>query len=728
VSESGAPEGVGLTPGAAQLIESALVEQRKRGHAILGVNHWLLVLVDRHGPMAEGMAKGFTAAALRPYLREQLDRAVLGDPLDPETVERSARQCAAARGRAAPAERDIAAAILLAAKYELPEGALRPTGSTPTGPSASKRVEEAPRAKRPTPTLDKLGRDLTREAREGRLGPRTGREAETDLMIETLCRHTKRNPVLVGPAGVGKTAIVEGLAQRIVGGQVPEPLRNVRVIAIQPSTLIAGAGHIGEFAQRMETILSEASQDGVVIFIDEVHSIMGLGGPVGTSDVSSMLKPALARGDLACIAATTDEEYRRFIESDAALERRFQPVRVQELGPQETLQVLVALSEGLARQRGVTIGEPVLRRLIELATRYLRNRHFPDKAVDLLEQCIAAAVSRGQRSVELADAQAVVERSVGFPVAVNPSADALNERLAEFVRLPQDHLVALANRLAVTLRGLDVRPNRPNAVVLLVDEAADHSEPISRGLAQALFGDPQRVITIPFERFQSPHDVTELLGAPPGYVGYSDHLAIHDLAQIPWCVVLCQRVDLCRPQFRAVLSRGLAEGHWTDGRGKRVYMSDAVVVLTAHSTRSEPRSAGTLGFGRGTSDIDEHRPLVIDTFEPELLALCNVVCDRMGAETAHERQLTVRLLDELARRYRAHRLEITWDKSFVEWVDRRRAAQQSEAEWECWVDEELSPLLLRHLPASESASARSLTLLWDGSVRVVLDPIGQGGP
>ena len=209
-----------------------------------------------------------------------------------------------------------------------------------------------PRATEPTPTLDRLGRDLTSQASEGRLGTIVGRDAEVELVIETLCRSQKRNPALVGPAGTGKTAIVEGLAQRIVAGSVPQVIVGARVVQLSVSTLVAGAGIVGELENRMKAILSEAAQDGILLFMDEVHSIVGAGGARGTTDIASLLKPALARGEIACIAATTDDEYRVFIEADKALERRFSRVRVNELDAAKTLIVVRAHRGARAPSRG----------------------------------------------------------------------------------------------------------------------------------------------------------------------------------------------------------------------------------------------------------------------------------------------------------------------------------------------------------------------------------------
>jgi ATP-dependent Clp protease ATP-binding subunit ClpC len=522
----------GITPGAQRLVELAEQKQREAKHASLGVYHWLLAIIERHGAMAEAMVQNLMAPALSRHLREQLEQGHAGEPLEVETVVCLSREHAQSRGKTEASERDIASVVLRAAGYVL----LEETALASSGPrahcstSASHAPAYHPRLNRPTPMLEQFGRDLTREAAEGKLSPVVGRQQELELVIETLCRRTKRNPLLVGPAGVGKTAIVEGLAQRIVRAEVPEALRGWRLFAVQPSTLVAGAGVVGELEKRMKTLLGEACQDGIILFLDEVHSIVGAGGREGTSDIASLLKPALARGELACIAATTDDEYRRFIEPDKALERRFQPIRVQELTPEQTIGVLSVLRDELQRQHGVRVPDDVLRWVVDFAQRFLRNRSFPDKGVDTLEQCVAHAVAQGKRVVELEDAEAVGQRMVAMPLALGGGLNALKQRLAERALLEEEDASALLSRLSVTVRGLDLRPERPNAVMLLIGDMVAHSDLFAETIAECLFGTAERVVTIDFSRFVTPADVNLLVGAPPGYVGYSDSLPIHRVA------------------------------------------------------------------------------------------------------------------------------------------------------------------------------------------------------
>jgi ATP-dependent Clp protease ATP-binding subunit ClpA len=427
-----------LSAGATRLLQDAELHAARRDHPRLGLHHYLLASLEAVGGLAERLVPGLDSRRCRLELERRLQLDDVGPPIDPNELWAAIQAAASATGLAVATDRDVLTVLFRRAGWAVPDPPASSTSvqeasqaplETPPPPhhdprrqldvdellparSANARLPAAragvmplapgpastfrPRATRPTEMLETFGRDLTRQAQEGRLNPVVGREQETLAVVETLCRRTKRNPVLVGPAGTGKTAIVEGLAQRIVRGEVPAPLRDCRILSIQPSALIAGASLLGETEKRIQAVLSEARQDGIILFIDEVHSLVGSGGSIGSTDLASLLKPSLARGDFACIAATTDEEYRRFIEPDAALERRFQPIRVNELSSDATREVLESLRGLYREQRGMQIPDDVLNKVLSHAERYMRNRYFPDKAVDVLDQAVAAALTAPQ--------------------------------------------------------------------------------------------------------------------------------------------------------------------------------------------------------------------------------------------------------------------------------------------------------------------------------------------
>ncbi len=726
-----------LNPGAQRIVAGALQRQKEAAHPLLGANHWLLELIMRHGPMAEDLARGLEIVSLQKYLREQLSAGNAGAPLDNATATAQAVERAKARGKEQATERDLAAVILTAAGYELVEpspagfaavqSATSSTAPDPGTPSLSPNYN--PRARRPTPTLEQYGRDLTRQAAEGKLPTVIGRDQEVELITETLCRRTKRNPVLVGPAGVGKTAVVEGLAQRIVEGRVPDELKSVRLIGLQPSTLVAGASVVGELEKRMKAILAEASQDGILLFIDELHSMIGAGGAVGSGDVASLLKPALARGDLACIAATTDDEYRRYIEPDAALERRFQPVRVQELTPEQTLEILYSLRDDLSKLRKVEIPDEVLSTLVEFAQNFMRNRYFPDKAVDLLEQCVAHAITHDKSTVELSDARAVVERMVGMPLDLGDRLTSLREKLAERDLLKPEDVDALINRLEVTMRGLDLRLSRPNAVVLLIGDAAEADEVLSKILAKELFGSEERVVAIDFSRFVHPADVTSLIGAPPGYVGYSDSLPLHRVAQMPWCVLRCENIDASHPAVLAVMTQALSAGLVAEARGKNIYLSDTVVLLTAGIDAGSVRPFGfRRAEGEPASRASDIQSGIAQALGDELASQVDLVCSEVPMEgEAGRRHLEKYLLPDLSERYSKRGVSLHWDESLIKWLLEQHGAHSNQREWERLVDERLSPLLVKYLPSPSQKDVQSLIVKYEGD-QIRIDTINPDKP
>ena len=718
-----------LSPGALLLVDAALRHQMDA--PILGVNHWLLALMERHGPMAESLTVSIEAKTLQAYFQKQLADNKVGEPLDSQTVSARAAARASARGKEVASERDLAAVILEAGGYSVMiESSGIPTAHTPAhatseGPVGGLANEWEPRAKRPTPTLEKFGRDVTADAAAGRLSPMIGRDEEVRLIIETLCRRTKRNPVLVGPAGVGKTAIIEGLAQRIVRRDVPALLQNARVVALQPSTLISGAESYPEMVKRLQAVVQEASQDGLLLFVDEVHSLVGAGGQAGTGDMASLLKPPLARGDIACIAATTDDEYRQYIEADPALERRFQPLRVQELTPEQTLAVLLSLRETLAQARGVSVSEDVLRRLIDLAQRFLRNRHFPDKAVDLLEQCVAHALAEGKAAVEPDDAEAVVQRLVGMPLSLDTRLSDLRRDLATGGLLTPGEAAAVLSHLQVSLSDLDVRPTRPNAVALLLGHAAENGEALADALALTLYGGADRVIAIDFSRFGEAHDISMLIGSPPGYVGYSQSLPIHKLAQMPWCVLLCENVHACHPFVRELLQQALASGLFTDAGGRRLYLSDAVVVLTARMDGTAHRA---MSF-RHTDDSseDEARSGAVQELGQGFVDESDVVCAGAEPGPAGQRRAQQALLSDLRDRYGRHSVTLTWDEGLADWLTAHVGPHPRSRDWERLIDERLSPLLVSHLPGPGDPTPKRLHIHADtDTINVMVAPATEG--
>ena len=708
-----------LTAGARRLTKAALQKQQEASAAQLGVLHWLAALLESHAPMAQALVPDLSPQELLLHTLERINKAETGHVMDLQHTVEEAFQRAKQRGRAQANERDLAAVILTNAGFQ-------PTHNTVTfvsQPSDTPSLTETlVHSMLHTPFLDQFGRDMTAEAAKGKFTNIVGRKEEIDLVIETLCRRTKRNPVLVGPAGAGKTAIVEGLAARIVAGEVPNVLEGSRVISLQPSILVAGANVAGEMEKRMKAIVQEASQEGILLFIDEIHTIMGAGGMLGTTDIGSMLKPALSRGDIACIAATTDDEYRRFIESDSALERRFQPIRINELTADQTFEVLRALRAELMKDNGLCVDDEILQWLIEFGQQFMRNRYFPDKAVDLLEQVYAHAVAQDKTCVELSDAQHVAERMVGMPLVSKERLGDLEQALKSRRLLTDAEIQELVSRLQVTMRGLDMRTARPNAVVLMAGDASENGQSLSQAIAETLFDDRDRIVAIDFSRFGQPEDISLLLGAPPGYVGYSDRIPLHQLIQTPWCVLFFDQVDLCHPRIREVVAQALLDGWVLDGRGKKIYLSDAIVVMT---------SGFSLQSHRGLGFTPEKEKL---TFDDVFDAVAARVGDNLAEQvdlyafgTANDQGVSIKWLTdhflvELARRFQKRGVRLFWDGSMLDWMAKHQESNQlNEHEWEHWVDRVLTPAIIPHLPSARQSKARELLVKIDGE-RLLIQP------
>ena len=549
------------------------------------------------------------------------------------------------------------------------------------------------------PIISGIARNLTMMAVNNQLPPLCGREEELQLVMETLCRRTKRNPVLVGPAGVGKTSIVEGLAQLIAHRQVPTILQGQLIFALQPSLLIAH----GNIDGTLHMILEEISNQPVILFIDELHTIIGKGSD-GSGDISNILKPALSRGDIACIGATTDDEYRRFIEDDHALERRFQPIRIQEMTPGQTMQVLVSLRDDLQRLRGVRLPESVCKWAVNFAEDNMHNRHFPDKAVDLLDQAAAYALVHGKTDVEQDIVEKVAQRMIGMPVNTSAQIEELKRELAELGFDIPNFVNPLGDRLKLTMHGLDFNPTRSNAVILLTGNAVSSLDILVDTLAATLYGNPAHKTIIDMGRFTHHSDMTLLIGAPPGYIGHNENLPIHALQQMPLSVLCLKNIDLCHPQITLYIAQALADGYITDSHGRKIYLCDAVVVLTA-SGINRAVSIEPLGF-RSNSAYKDNSNSNIDLvdLEPSLLSQIHfILYGNQTGRNQHFKALYNRLLKRTAILFKdKYDLSLTWKPNLLTELKDRAEAAKSIQEVEGWLESAVLSKILKYVEMAET--------------------------
>lgn len=484
------------------------------------------------------------------------------------------------------------------------ESQVRLRACAPAAAATAKSAPRSPKDKRsPTPTLDRYGRDLTALAEGGELAPAIAREREINSLGRILSQARKRSAVLLGEAGVGKTAIAEGLALWAASPDAPARIANLRIVEISISSLLAGTIWRGQFEERIEAVIDEAIESDTVLFIDELHTIVGAGGD-GASNAANILKPALARGELRVIGATTLTEYRRTIERDAALQRRFEAIVVDEPAPEEATIMLAGQRDRLERHHDVTIPDASIEAAVRLAIRYLPDHRLPDKALDVLDHACALArtAEAGTSPPVTAEsvARAVAERC-GVPLRQLTEDESerlrrLEQRLSERV-LGQDAAVrAVAAAIRTQRLGIG-DPRRPAGAFLFVGPTGSGKTELAKVLADVWFGDEHRLLRIDMSEYMEPQSLARLIGAPPGYVGYGDEGQLTGpMRTNPYRVVLLDEIEKAHPRVLDLLLQVLDEGCLTDGLGRRASFRDSIVIMTSNLGTQFGPSHAPFGF------------------------------------------------------------------------------------------------------------------------------------
>ncbi len=495
-----------------------------------------------------------------------------------------------------------------------------------------------------TPTLAAFSRDLTELAREGKLDPVIGRDTEIDRIVSILARRSKNNPCLVGEPGVGKTAIVEGLAQRIVSGNAPAALRGKRILALSLGPLVAGTKYRGEFEGRVKRILDEVKRSArdVVLFIDELHTLVGAGAAEGAPlDLSTMIKPELARGDLQCIGATTFDEYRKYVESDAALERRFQPVMVEEPSIEATIEILRGLRERYARHHHVTISEDAVEAAAQLAARFIADRFMPDKAIDLVDEAAASVALANKGAVEYPlvgreDVAAVVTRWTGIPQSSLTESQAGRlldlERLLARRVIGQDRAIgAVSEAIRRARTGLH-DPRKPLGSFLFRGSSGIGKTELAKALAEALFGSEAALVRVDLSEYTEPHTISRLLGAPPGYAGHDEPGQLTEpVRRRPYCVVLFDEVEKAHPDVASILLQILDDGRLTDSKGRTIDFRHALIILTTNLQDDELGVAFRLELLDRIDEIVPFQELGVAQIEAIVTIHVDALAGRLGA-------------------------------------------------------------------------------------------------
>ena len=621
----------GLTKHAWQAIEKAASDAARLGHSYIGTEHLLLGILRQ--PDCGG-ARALAAAGL--------------------------------------SVNDIYTDILAV----FGTGSFKPRSQPPVQPKATVKHSE-------TRILDQYSRDLTLLAASGSFDPVIGRDEEIRRSVQILSRRSKNNPVLIGEPGVGKTAVAEGIAAYIAGSDAPDSMAGKRLVALDLPALLAGTKYRGDFEERVKAVLKDVKKAGdVILFIDEMHTMIGAGSAEGAIDAANILKPALGRGEVQIIGATTPEEYRRHIEKDAALERRFQPVKIAEPSRGDSLKMLGAVRQSLEKHHGVKISDAALTAAVDLSARYINDRFLPDKAIDLADEAAAHIRVSGGGLVTAEDIAAVVSLWTGIPVA-NLSADE-TKRLRNMESIL--HRRVIGQNEAVTAVSRAIRrgrvglsdPNRPIGSFLFLGPTGVGKTELCRALAEAVFGESEAMIRLDMSEYMEKHAVSKLIGSPPGYVGYEDGGQLTErVRRKPWSVVLFDEIEKAHEDVWGILLQIMDDGRLTDSAGRVVSFRNTIIVMTSNvGAKSISEGRPRMGFTPDGGDEAQLMRARINeelrrTFKPEFLNRIDETIVFRRLSRAEIRSIAERMLLTVAERFKALGMTLSVPDQVVDFLAER---------------------------------------------------------
>jgi ATP-dependent Clp protease ATP-binding subunit ClpC len=713
-----------FTPRTKKMLEYSLEEMRNLGHNYIGTEHLLLGLIRENDSEAA--------------------QVMLGMGIELEKVRKEVLKILGAEGD--------------------PVG----VGPGDTSPSA----QEAPQGKSKTPALDAFGRDLTEHARKKKLDPVIGRPKEIERMLQILCRRSKNNPVLLGEAGVGKTAIVEGLAQRIVNGDVPDLLSDKRLIALDLALMVAGTKYRGQFEERIKTVMTEVTKSkNVILFIDELHTLVGAGAAEGSIDASNVLKPALSRGEIQCIGATTLDEYRKYIEKDNALERRFQSIKVEPPSVDQAVQILHGLKGKYEDHHKVTFTDGAIKLAVEHADRYINGRFLPDKAIDVIdesgsrlrlqnnintpdlkekdfqvkelealkEEAVAnqqfekaasyrdqaenmrkeiqkekdAHLQELQKSVNVVDEDVigeVISMMTGIPLTRIDKKEtkrllAMEGELQKRV-IGQEEAVGAVSKAVRRSRAGIKNPKRPAGCFLFVGPTGVGKTHLAKALAEFMFGEEEALIQLDMSEYMEKFNVSKLIGAPPGFVGYEEGGQLTEkVRRRPYSVILLDEIEKAHPDVFNILLQMMEEGRITDAFDRAVDFRNTIIIMTSN-VGARHFKGGSVGFRNSDEAADfEHvkQKMMSDIdkeFKPEFINRL----DHIVAFRTLTRDDIVKIVDvetaTVQKRLQEKDIELSFEESALTFLiekgyNKELGARPLRRAIERFIEDELSEMLLR---------------------------------
>ena len=574
--------------------------------------------------------------------------------------------------------------------------------------------KETKKSKTDTPALDKYGKDLTAQARNSELDPVVGRQVEIERVIQILSRRKKNNPILIGEPGVGKSAIVEGLALRIESGKAPT-LQGRRIVSLDIASMVAGTTYRGQFEERMKTVINELHKHPeIILFVDEIHTIMGAGNAQGSLDAANILKPALARGEVQCVGATTINEYRKTIEKDGALERRFQKVQVQPTSPEETYAALTRLSEVYGTFHKIQYTEEALHACVKLTDRYISDRFFPDKAIDAMDE---AGAYKRQTTTETDSTPLITEADIAFVVSrmsgvpVQRVAQTETQQLRQMATVLQQRVIGQDKAIETIVKAIQRSrmglrdPKKPIGTFFLLGPTGVGKTHLAQCLAEEMFGNKDAIIRFDMSEYIEKHTVSLLVGAPPGYVAHEEGGKLTEaVRRKPYSIVLFDEIEKAHPDIFNVLLQVMDEGRLTDRQGHIVDFKNTIIIMTSNvGTRQLSEFGSGIGFDAGEIDDRQSERTLTKalnrTFPPEFVnRLDNIVVFNPLNRESLAQILSLELYPlKLRLEVMGYELEVTEEtkeKLLKESLDRKFGARPLKRAIQTWIEDPITDLLL----------------------------------